>query len=614
MSQPFRLRLLLAAALAILGLPTAAAAASVPMLASPVDVQAGHLLSVTATTATFGLTCSLQTTSPTGVLRQSVLTGLHTSGSGARGVVRSDARPGTWTLQLRCGSRAAAPVRLRVIAGQQPGRSSRLVASLRAYRFSTKRPTGLRTPAADQDGSGAPAFSAAQLDGLGASTSERAARALQWALRQVGRTDYALWCLRFVANAYNADQAGYPTAQSAADALDLHNRGGSPKSAPAGSLVFFHVAGASGASYGHVGLSLGDGRMISAQDTVKIERIRDVPLWRTNYLGWAWPPAAWPGFPPTAPQPAATPLVTFSETPSGADAALPAATDPTPTPAAAAGRVTLIVDNRNTNGLVMVEDAFPLRLQTRPWSYCGLRACFLPTSVDPGRFSGGVYDAAICQTHGDVMTNGNWGDTSDDANPELFTSDRWYGIELADGTFGYISEIWVQARFRGGLGLPECPPYPSSDPATQATPTPAVTPTPTPADEPSSAAPSAVRVPIVTDNRYVVDATTMAEDTAPVQLQTRPWTYCGGPRDCYVPLSVDPGRVSGESWDAAICWTWGDEYSNGSAFSGNPEQYSSRRYYGVELPDGTFGYVPEVWIRAADRGGLGLPYCPAYDD
>ena len=48
---------------------------------------------------------------------------------------------------------------------------------------------------------------------------------------------------------------------------------------------------------------------------------------------------------------------------------------------------------------------------------------------------------------------------------------------------------------------------------------------------------------------------------------------------------------------------------NGTIDDGNPGLFESTRWYGIQLPDGRFGYISEVWIRDADRGGLDLPHC-----
>ncbi|HWC08664.1 MAG TPA: GDSL-type esterase/lipase family protein [Solirubrobacterales bacterium] len=123
-----------------------------------------------------------------------------------------------------------------------------------------------------------------------------------------------------------------------------------------------------------------------------------------------------------------------------------------PAPPAPPRRV-ITVDNRVTNGGGMREDSTPARLTTQPWILCGSRGCNINGTE---RSSGGTYDAAVCQTSGERTTNGNDHDASDDANPERFESTRYYGVRLADGTFGYVSEVWIRAADRGGLGLPGC--------------------------------------------------------------------------------------------------------------------------------------------------------------
>ena len=128
---------------------------------------------------------------------------------------------------------------------------------------------------------------------------------------------------------------------------------------------------------------------------------------------------------------------------------------PQPQPGAPppAPRHVLVVDNRVTNGMGMREDSTPARLQTQPWVFCVSRGCVI---YGTERSSGQTYDAAVCQTFGERTTNGHDTNPSDDANPERFESTRYYGVRLANGTFGYVSEVWIRADYRGGLGLPGC--------------------------------------------------------------------------------------------------------------------------------------------------------------
>lgn len=125
-------------------------------------------------------------------------------------------------------------------------------------------------------------------------------------------------------------------------------------------------------------------------------------------------------------------------------------TPPSPPPPL---RRVLTVDNRVTNGMGMREDSVPVRLTTQPWTHCTSRGCNINGTE---RGTGGTYDAAVCQTVGERTTNGHDSDPSDDANPERFESSRYYGVRLTNGTFGYVSEVWIRAADRGGLGLPQC--------------------------------------------------------------------------------------------------------------------------------------------------------------
>ncbi|RKQ90918.1 murein DD-endopeptidase MepM/ murein hydrolase activator NlpD [Solirubrobacter pauli] len=145
--------------------------------------------------------------------------------------------------------------------------------------------------------------------------------------------------------------------------------------------------------------------------------------------------------------------VTSSNEP--APAVAPPTPDPAPAPAppSAPARRPITVDNRVTNGMSMREDSSPARLTTKAWIRCGTRGCNIGGTE---RGSGGTYDAAVCQTSGERTTNGNDSSAADDGNPERFESTRYYGVRLHDGTFGFISEVWIRASDRGGLGLPGC--------------------------------------------------------------------------------------------------------------------------------------------------------------
>lgn len=346
---------------------------------------------------------------------------------------------GSWTLRVRCAGHSSRARRMKVSGDTRPtGRL--LFVSVSTARLSGSRPDGFTAPRRRQNGVGAPGIGLTpeQTDGRGGGDGGRGARAIEWALAQQGRTDYNGWCLRFVAHAFG-QTTSFKTATIGANALGPRDGRKSSLLAPIGSLVWFHwVDPRDGVNYGHVGISLGDGRMVNALDTVRIEQIEGSKYWRSRYRGWTPAPASWPGRP--GPAPPADPVPADPLTP------------PPPAPPAPARKV-ITVDNRVTNGMSMSQDAIPLRLTTQPWIFCGTRGCNINGTE---RTSGQTYDAAVCQTTGERTTNGNDHDAADDANPELAESTRYYGVKLPNDTFGYTNEVWIRAADRGGLGLPAC--------------------------------------------------------------------------------------------------------------------------------------------------------------
>jgi hypothetical protein len=114
---------------------------------------------------------------------------------------------------------------------------------------------------------------------------------------------------------------------------------------------------------------------------------------------------------------------------------------------------TVTVYNKVTDGETeMREDSQPAYLSTEPRNYCKSIGCALPgTDV-----TSGAQLTVACQIQAERTTNGNDSSSEDDHNPGLYESSLWYGVRLNDGRTGYISEVWMQARDRGGLGLPGC--------------------------------------------------------------------------------------------------------------------------------------------------------------
>jgi cell wall-associated NlpC family hydrolase len=117
--------------------------------------------------------------------------------------------------------------------------------------------------------------------------------AVAWAQAQVGSPMLAGKCERFVEAAYGA-RTGYANAAVAARRIGLRN--GPVASVPRGALIYFrpNSPGATGKA-GHVGISLGGGKMISALGVVKITDLNKRSPLATAYSGWAYPPTTWPG-------------------------------------------------------------------------------------------------------------------------------------------------------------------------------------------------------------------------------------------------------------------------------------------------------------------------------
>ncbi len=130
------------------------------------------------------------------------------------------------------------------------------------------------------------AAAAPRADAAGVPPRTAASRAIAWAERLDGSTRYAWYCERFVENAFGTGGL-YETAWDAARAIGLH-RG----SAPRGTLVYFRPD-PTNHDYGHVGISLGGGRMISALAWVMVTRLAGSRYWSALYAGWAPVPHSW---------------------------------------------------------------------------------------------------------------------------------------------------------------------------------------------------------------------------------------------------------------------------------------------------------------------------------
>jgi len=124
----------------------------------------------------------------------------------------------------------------------------------------------------------------------------RITKAIAWAEKMIGDTSYAYECQIFVGDTYRetgTSPATYTCAKAAADALDAKDSSGTP---PRGAYVFYDWSGTLNRVYknwGHVGLSVGNGKIIHASETNPVEKSQYDKIGLT-YIGWAYPSIAPP--------------------------------------------------------------------------------------------------------------------------------------------------------------------------------------------------------------------------------------------------------------------------------------------------------------------------------
>jgi len=410
------------------------AAAAKPLLTAP-SVATQHETATLQVSARGARGCRLTTRGPRGRRQGLRIPGRHSST--VRLAISNEAATGKWTLRVRCHATRSAAKHLSV-QGNKYASGAKLFDAAKITKVAGKRPPGYVEPRRRQNpkGDGVPRRPV----GIGSPGEDggRAERAIAWAMGEVGSETYYGLGLRFVADAYGGQN--FPrSATILANALGPREGDLPPRNAPPGALLWFNLGDEDrGRNDGHVGISLGDGRMIHTFAKVRIDDVDKSQRWLSRYRGWTPAPEDWPGLAPPPLPPPPPPAVDVAPPP------------PAPAPV---GKV-ITIDNRITNGMSMLQDGVPLRLTTQARTYCGIYGCNIDGTE---RMTGDTYDAAVCQTRGERYTNGNDHDPADDANPERVESTLYYGVKLTGTTiFGYTSEVWVRATDRGGLGLPAC--------------------------------------------------------------------------------------------------------------------------------------------------------------
>jgi lambda repressor-like predicted transcriptional regulator len=122
----------------------------------------------------------------------------------------------------------------------------------------------------------------------------------------------------------------------------------------------------------------------------------------------------------------------------------------------------------------------------------------------------------------------------------------------------------------------------------------------------ADAAPVAAAV-VTVQNKVALGATELVEDTSPAYLSAEPVAYCSR-RGC----RMEGTDVASGALLVAVCHVRGERmwnYNLDSPAADNPHRAASDLWYRLAWPDGRRGYLSEVYLDPASRGGLGLPQC-----
>lgn len=113
---------------------------------------------------------------------------------------------------------------------------------------------------------------------------------------------------------------------------------------------------------------------------------------------------------------------------------------------------------------------------------------------------------------------------------------------------------------------------------------------------------------IVVQNKVAMGKSDQIEDSTPAFLSSRPVPFCSR-NGCVVPGTLMPSGVRLVA-DCHVTSTMMYNYNlDSSEVQTNPYRAKSDLWYHVVMPDGAGGFISEVYIEPAYRGGRGLPVC-----
>jgi hypothetical protein len=125
---------------------------------------------------------------------------------------------------------------------------------------------------------------------------------------------------------------------------------------------------------------------------------------------------------------------------------------------------------------------------------------------------------------------------------------------------------------------------------------------------PSTKEPATSAAVIMVQNKVALGASQLIDGDTPAYLSTQPIPFCEN-KGCKIPGT----ELMSGALLVAVCHVDGIEMFNynldSSESKQNPNRADSKLWYRAVFPDGRSGYISEVYIAPADRGGKGLPQC-----
>jgi hypothetical protein len=113
---------------------------------------------------------------------------------------------------------------------------------------------------------------------------------------------------------------------------------------------------------------------------------------------------------------------------------------------------------------------------------------------------------------------------------------------------------------------------------------------------------------IAVQNKVALGGNGLVEDSTPAYLSNEPIPFCAD-SGC----KVGGTEVGSGALLVAFCYVHSHEMFNynldAAEARANPHRVASTLWYKAVFPRGESGYISEVYIRPADRGGRGLPVC-----